>query len=96
VLVLWSRETLAADTGVADGGSRWGGITLAHNVGSRTEADQVIDLARSLGPRCTGARGDVLRPLRGGFRDLDGHAWEVAHNSVFGLGADGSVILRLP
>ena len=29
----------------------------------------------------------------GVFRDLDGHAWEVAHNPGFGLAPDGSVIL---
>ena len=27
------------------------------------------------------------------FRDLDGHAWEVAHNPGFGLADDGSVVL---
>jgi hypothetical protein len=29
----------------------------------------------------------------GVFRDLDGHAWEIAHNPGFGLAADGSVLL---
>ena len=29
----------------------------------------------------------------GGFRDPDGHVWEVAHNPGFGLADDGSVIL---
>ena len=29
----------------------------------------------------------------GVFRDLDGHAWEIAHNPGFGLADDGSVIL---
>lgn len=29
----------------------------------------------------------------GGFRDPDGHVWEVAHNPGFGLTDDGSVIL---
>ena len=29
----------------------------------------------------------------GVFRDLDGHAWEVAHNPGFGLADDGSVVL---
>src|SRR5215204_1189674 len=32
VLVLWSRERLAADLGVPDDGARWGGVALAHNV----------------------------------------------------------------
>ena len=30
----------------------------------------------------------------GVFRDLDGHAWEIAHNPGFGLAEDGSVVLR--
>ena len=29
----------------------------------------------------------------GAFRDLDGHAWEIAHNPGFGLNDDGSVTL---
>jgi hypothetical protein len=29
----------------------------------------------------------------GVFRDLDGHASEIAHNPGFGLAADGSVLL---
>lgn len=33
VIVLWDRAQLAADSAVEDGGG-WGGITLAHNVGS--------------------------------------------------------------
>jgi len=27
------------------------------------------------------------------FRDLDGHAWEVAHNPGFGLDDDGNIVL---
>ena len=33
VLALWSRAALAEDSGVTDGGG-FGGVTLAHNVGS--------------------------------------------------------------
>ena len=29
VLVLWSRERLAGESGIADTGARWSGITLA-------------------------------------------------------------------
>jgi predicted lactoylglutathione lyase len=31
----------------------------------------------------------------GVFRDLDGHAWEIAYNPGFGLNDDGSVGLPL-
>jgi catechol 2,3-dioxygenase-like lactoylglutathione lyase family enzyme len=29
----------------------------------------------------------------GAFRDLDGHAWEIADNPGFGLDADGNIVL---
>lgn len=94
VVTLWAREKLADDMGIADDGGRWGGIVLAHNVASNTEVDDVIEAARKSG-------ADIIREpsetfyggYAGGFRDLDGHAWEVAHNPSFGLEEDGSVVL---
>src|SRR5947207_13289251 len=53
VLVLWAREKLAADTGIADDGARWGGIALAHNVSSRSEVDELIEQARRAGGTIT-------------------------------------------
>lgn len=95
VLVLWSREKLAQDTGVDDDGSRWGGITLAHNVGSRDAVHEVIEAARANGATITREPAETFYGgFAGAFRDLDGHAWEIAHNPGFGLAADGSVILR--
>jgi predicted lactoylglutathione lyase len=95
VIVLWDRQKLAADTGVVDEGADWGGITLAHNVESAEKVHEVIELARRNGAQI--AR-EPAKTFYGGyagvFRDLDGHAWEVAHNPGFGLGEDGSV--RLP
>jgi uncharacterized protein len=94
VLVLWSREKLAADTGIADGGSSWGGITLAHNVASREEVDDLLERAFTAGGTIT---RQPCETFYGGYagvvRDLDGHAWEIAHNPGFGLAADGSVLL---
>ena len=95
VLVLWAREKLAADTGVEDDGARWSGITLAHNVGSRQEVDDVIEQARRHSGTITREPSETFYGgYAGVFRDLDGHAWEIAHNPGFGLRADGSIILR--
>ena len=95
VVVLWAREKLADDTGVADDGARWSGITLAHNVASRDEVDDVIELARASGGTITREPAETFYGgYAGVFRDLDGHAWEVAHNPGFGLEPDGSVALR--
>ena len=49
VLVLWGRDKLAADMGIADDGSRWGGVALAHNVASEEEVDGIIEEARANG-----------------------------------------------
>jgi uncharacterized protein len=94
VLVLWAREKLAADCDIEDDGASWSGIALAHNVGSRAEVDEVVDQARRNGATVT---REPARTFYGGyagvFRDLDGHAWEIAHNPAFGLSDDGSVVL---
>jgi hypothetical protein len=94
VLVLWAREKLAVDTGVADDGSRWGGITLAHNVGSRDEVHEVTEAARRLGAEIAREPAETFYGgYAGVFRDLDGHAWEIAHNPGFGLDDAGNVTL---
>jgi catechol 2,3-dioxygenase-like lactoylglutathione lyase family enzyme len=94
VVVLWAREKLAADMGVEDGGARWGGIALAHNVGSDAEVDRVIADARAAGAEiCRAPAPTFYGGYAGAFRDPDGHVWEVAHNPGFGLSEDGSVVL---
>jgi len=95
VLVLWAREKLAADSGIAYDGARWGGIALAHNVASAEEVDAVIERAREAGGTITREPSETFYGgYAGVLRDLDGHAWEIAHNPGLGLAADGSVTLR--
>jgi predicted lactoylglutathione lyase len=95
VLVLWAREKLAADSGIADDGASWSGVALAHNVGSRREVDDVIEQARLNGATITREPAETFYGgYAGVFRDLDGHAWEIAHNPGFGLTSDGSIVLR--
>jgi predicted lactoylglutathione lyase len=94
VLVLWGRDKLAADMGIPDDSASWSGIALAHNVGSTEEVDAVIEEARANGATVTREPSQTFYGgYAGAFRDLDGHAWEVAHNPSFGLAPDGSVIL---
>ena len=94
VLTLWGREKLAADTGVVDEGASWSGITLAHNTGSREEVDAIVEAARRNGAEIAREPAETFYGgYAGVFRDLDGHAWEVAHNPGFGLEPDGSVVL---
>lgn len=94
VVVVWSRKKLASDMGIADETTGWGGIALAHNVGSRDEVHAVIDRARTNGAEVTREPAETFYGgYAGVFRDLDGHVWEVAHNPGFGLQEDGSVTL---
>jgi predicted lactoylglutathione lyase len=95
VLVLWLRDRLAEDCGIADDGATWSGVALAHNVATRDEVDAIIDLARDNGASITREPAETFYGgYAGVFRDHDGHVWEIAHNPGFGLGEDGSV--RLP
>jgi len=94
ILVLWAREKLADDMGITDDGAVWGGIALAHNVSSRDEVHQVIEQARSNGADIAREPSETFYGgYAGVFCDLDGHAWEVAHNPGFGLDDDGNVVL---
>lgn len=94
VLALWSRELLAEDSGVTDGGG-WGGVTLAHNVASPAVVDEVLAEARAAGASIARAGAPTSwGGYAGVFVDPDGHPWEIAHNPHWPLADDGTV--RLP
>jgi uncharacterized protein len=96
VVVLWSRDKLAADSGVTDGGG-WGGVTLAYNVGSESDVDRVLEQARAAGAAIP--RSPSRTPwggYTGIFVDPDGHPWEVAYNPGFQLRDDGSLVIPPP
>src|SRR6185503_8426819 len=93
IVSLWSRESLAEDSGVEDGGG-WGGVTFANNVGSPEEVDAVVERARAAGALISREPGETFwGGYAGVFVDPDGHPWEVAHNPHWTLRDDGSVSL---
>jgi uncharacterized protein len=94
ILALWAREKLGPDLGIPDDGARWSGIALAHNVRSTAEVDEVIEQARKNGAEVTREPAVTFYGgYAGAFRDLDGHAWEIAYNPGFGLDVDGNIVL---
>jgi len=94
ILVLWGRDKLALDIGIADEGANWSGIALAHNVRSREEVHALIELARGNGAEIAREPAETFYGgYAGAFRDLDGHAWEIAHNPGFGLDDAGNIVL---
>src|ERR1700759_5644707 len=55
-VVLWGRDKLAKDARIVDdGASGFGGVVLAHNVGSRDNVDAVLRAAAAAG-------GNVTKP----------------------------------
>jgi len=93
VFALWSRASLAEDSGVADGAG-WGGITLAHNVDTSDEVDAILVAAEAAGARIARSGAPTeWGGYSGVFVDLDGHPWEVAVNSGWPIADDGSILL---
>lgn len=93
VFGLWSRESLAEDSGVIDTGG-WGGVTLAYNVGSPEEVDQVIEEARAAGAVIAREGAETFwGGYSGCFIDPDGHPWEIAHNPYWTITEDGQTLL---
>ena len=93
IVALWDRAKLADDSGVSDSGG-WGGVTLAHCVGSPQEVDAVMDDARAAGAQIARAAGETFwGGYSGVFVDPDGHPWEVAHNPHWTLHRDGTISL---
>jgi catechol 2,3-dioxygenase-like lactoylglutathione lyase family enzyme len=91
-LGLFPRRSLARDAGlplVAAGQRTEASFSLAHNVASRAEVDQVMTQAATAG-------ATVLKPAQdtfwggyaGYFQDPEGHLWEVAWNHHWQLPED--------
>ena len=96
ILSLYPHDLLAADSRQAPVpiGAGYHGCSLAINVASEAEVDAVLAEAGKAG-------ATILKPAHatdwggysGYFADLDGHAFEVAHNPYWPLGADGLPVL---
>lgn len=86
-LGLYGRAALAEDVGVAPAGCGFPGFTLAHNVGSAAEVEQVIDQAVAAGATLVKPAGKVFwGGYAGYFADPDGYYWEIAHNPFIRVG----------
>ena len=93
VFALWSRDELAKDSAVTDGGG-WGGVTLAYNVGSPADVDAFLAKAREAGALIPRAGAETFwGGYSGVFIDPDGHPWEVAHNPFWTVTDNGDVAL---
>jgi hypothetical protein len=91
-LGLYGRDALAEDATVSAAGRGFESFTLAHNVGSEQEVDEVIAQAIEAGATLVKKPQKVFwGGYSGYFKDPDGHLWEVAYNPLFWVGpTDGS------
>ncbi len=80
-LALYPKELLAQDAKVTSMGSGCSGITLAHNVSSKSDVDTIMTEARALGAVVTDPPHDrEWGGYSGYFSDPDGYLWEIAWN----------------
>jgi uncharacterized protein len=83
-LALYPRHLLAADAGVPDDGSGFARFTLAHNVRTEAEVDELLAQVAAGGARIVKPAARAEWGGRTGyFADPDGFLWEVAWNPHF-------------
>ncbi len=93
VVALWERSKLAAESGMRDAGG-WGAVSLALNLGSPEEVDEVFTEVRAAGAEITREPATTFwGGYSGVFVDPEGHPWEVAHNPHWTITEDGGVSL---
>jgi uncharacterized protein len=95
VLSLYNRSALAADAAVVDvGRSGFGGATMAMNLSTADEVDDVFAQWVSAGATALKSPQTVFW---GGYSsyvaDPDGHVWELAYNPYTTVGAEGRLDL---
>lgn len=94
VLALFGRAALAEDAKVVDEPSGFRAVTLAHNVASAEEVDELFDFAVACGATPTKLPEKVSwGGYSGYFADPDGHLWEIAHNPFDPLDDNGNMVL---
>lgn len=80
-LALWSRASLAYDTGLPRAPSASTEFSLGHNVNSREEVDTIMQHAQAAGAQIIKpAQSTFWGGYAGYFCDPDGHLWEIAWN----------------
>lgn len=80
MLSLWSEEGFEAEVGPIRRGDAMVPFTLAHNVATEAEVDEILALVASLGVETHPAERREWGGYTGYFADPDGFRWEIAVN----------------
>lgn len=93
-LSLYPRHLLAEDATVKDEPTGFSGVTLAHNVRSEKEVDDVLRCVESLGAIIVKPGQKVFwGGYSGYFKDINGHLFEVAYNPFWELNENDDLVL---
>ena len=85
-LSLYPKEKFGEDTTIPVEGSGSSHFTLAHNVKTKKEVDEVVELAVQAGAKLIKKPQEVFwGGYSGYFADPDGYLWEVAYNPFMDL-----------
>jgi catechol 2,3-dioxygenase-like lactoylglutathione lyase family enzyme len=87
ILSLWDQRGFESEVGPIRRGPGLAPITLAHNVATEPEVDEILSLAASLGAETSPAERRDWGGYTGYFADPDGFRWEIAMNPDPALGA---------
>jgi uncharacterized protein len=83
-LALWPRASLAHDIGRPAGPASATEFSIAHNVASRDEVDEVMAEAAAAGAAVVKPAAETFYGgYAGYFADPDGHLWEIAWNPAW-------------
>lgn len=89
-LALFGRQPLAVDANVPHEGAGFRAVSCAINLESAAEVDEALALAAQCGATITKPAERVFwGGYSGYFADPDGHLWEVAHNPLWRVDAEG-------
>ena len=96
VFALWPHDELAKDMGLMiDHVPAYRGYSLAHNVRSELEVDEIFARLKSHGATIL---KEPQKAFWGGysgyFSDPDGHTWEIAYNPFWTILKDGRVSMK--
>jgi uncharacterized protein len=80
MLSLWAEPGFEAEVGPVRRGEGVVPVTLAHNVRTEAEVDQILELASRLGAEVSRAQRRDWGGYTGYFADPDGFRWEIAVN----------------
>lgn len=80
-LAIWSRADIASDAGLPVSPAAPTNFTIGHNVRTRSEVDEVMQLAIKSGAKLVKPPHDTFwGGYAGYFQDPEGHLWEVVWN----------------